>query len=85
LAVDFLDQKLWSAGEVIDLLSLPVIGEIPAMQTAQEIRTASRIGRFQAAGYVVLVALCAAAVYLVYRTPRVREFGVETLAKVLGW
>lgn len=85
LAVDFLDQKLWSAGEVIDLLSLPVIGEIPAMQTAEEIRTASRIGRFQAVGYVVLVALCAAAVYLVYRTPRVREFGVETLAKVLGW
>ncbi|GAB4250349.1 MAG: hypothetical protein Kow00109_26280 [Acidobacteriota bacterium] len=85
LAVDFLDQKIWNANEVTELLGLPVVGEIPEIRTPEELRRENRLGWLQIAGYAFLMLLCGAAIYLTYNTPQLRTAGTEVLARLLGW
>lgn len=85
LAVEFLDQKIWTPSEVTQLLGLPLIGEIPEILSPTEISARSRRALLRVAGYGALSVLTAAAVFLIFRTPSVREQGTETLARLLGW
>lgn len=85
LAIDFLDQKIWTPSEVTQLLGLPLIGEIPEILSPAEVGARSRRALMRVAGYGALSVVTAAVVFLVFRTPSVREQGTEALARLLGW
>jgi len=85
VAVDFLDQKIWSASEVTELLVLPVLGEIPEILSPADIARIRRKTWIQAGAYAGGVVLSGAAVLSVYLTAGLRSAGTETLARYLGW
>jgi polysaccharide chain length determinant protein (PEP-CTERM system associated) len=83
--VDFLDQRVWSANEVIALLNLPVVGEIPEIMSEGDARRIRRHAILGFAAYSAAALMATAAVYAIYSTPPVRAMGTETLARLLGW
>lgn len=85
VAVDFLDQKIWSPSEVTHLLGLALIGEIPEILSPEEIQARKKRVWLQAAGYGLLSLLAAAAVILIVESPRFSERGTDALARLLGW
>ncbi len=85
VVADFVDQKIWSAPEVTELLGVPVMGEISEILSDDELERQNRYLWARIGGYAALVTLGAVTVYLVHTTPRVRTLGTETLARLLGW
>jgi polysaccharide biosynthesis transport protein len=85
IAVDFVDQKIWSATEVTELLGVPVVGEISEILSDDELQRQNRFAWARIGGYAALLAVAAVTVYLVQTSPRVRLLGTETLARLLGW
>lgn len=85
IAVDFVDQKIWSATEVTELLGVPVVGEISEILSDDELQRQSRFAWARIGGYAALLALAAVTVHLAQTSPRVRVLGTETLARLLGW
>ncbi len=85
IGIDFLDQRIWSAGEVTELLRLPVIGEIPEILSDQDLKSLRRRAILQGVAYLALTLLTGAAIYVVYTTPRIRTLGADTFARLLGW
>lgn len=83
--VDFLDQRVWSTGEVTQLLGLPVIGEIPEIVSPEEVKARSRRGWLKAGAYAMLVFAGAVSVFITYSTPELRNRGIETMSRLLGW
>lgn len=85
LAMDFLDQKIWSASEVTHLLGLPLIGEIPEILSPEEVQSKRRRGWLQAGAYGVLSVVTAGVVFFVVQSPAFRNRGTDALARLLGW
>ncbi len=85
IGIDFLDQRIWSAQEVTELLSLPVIGEIPEILSEGDLRAHRRRAILQGAAYLALTFMTGAAIYAVYTTPGIRSLGQDTIARLLGW
>jgi len=81
---EFLDQKIWTHGE-IKQLNLPVLGEIAAIMTEHEAKKRRRNS------YLMILITCLygvtwlAAIATFYFIPFTRNLGTETLASILGW
>lgn len=85
VGIDFLDQRIWSANEVSELLRLPVIGEIPEILSDRDLKSLRRRTMLQGVTYLALTFMTGAAIYAVYTTPGIRSLGQDTLARLLGW